>query len=262
MILAHENGLFLRRDDLLGERNWRNDGCYKMIYSPLGTGKYQTKSQDVEIAAGNFLILNPLEEHRQLQATKEKFLVEVEQSLLSDVAEQLNIKVKQPEFVLMPHKNHHIVQWLSFTRNYIADFPNEMFMENNLVQLAILMLENGPGSHSEELSVVTENLVRVTDALRENYSEDWSLEQMASLAGLSKYRFAHVFKGETGLSPYSWLQLYRLIKSQQLLMRTKASVLSIALNAGFKSISSYNHLFKKVYGKTPTEFRSFYQKNS
>ncbi|WP_164669846.1 helix-turn-helix domain-containing protein [Virgibacillus doumboii] len=262
MILDHENGLFLMRNDHLGERNWRSDGCYKIIFSPYGKGIYQTRRRDVSIDSGNFLIFNPNEEHKQLQVAEEKFLVEMEQPLLIDVAEQLGLNVSEPEFALLPFKNPHILNWITFIREYINVSSNALFIENSLTQLAILMLQNGPGSHLNQLPEVTGELDNVINALQESYDEEWSLEEMATVAGLNKFQFAHTFKSKTGLSPYSWLQLYRLIRSQHFLTYTEETVLSIALKVGFKNIASYNSLFKKIYGKTPTEFRMFHRKNS
>lgn len=259
MILEHDKGLLLMRHDSLGERNWRSDECYKLIFSPYGKGLYQTGQRDISINAGNSLILNPGQEHKQLHVTEEKFLVEVEHSLLREVAEQLGFKLTDPEFALLPSVNPQIVNWISFIRKYITVSSNVLFIENSLTQLAILMLQNSPGSHSNDLPVVSGELENVTNALKESYDENWTLAEMAEQAEINKYQFAHMFKNQTGLSPYSWLQLYRLIKSQQLLIQTGESILTIALKVGFKNISSYNNLFKKVYGRTPTEFRMFYR---
>ncbi|WP_368996565.1 helix-turn-helix domain-containing protein [Caldifermentibacillus hisashii] len=50
------------------------------------------------------------------------------------------------------------------------------------------------------------------------------------------------------------------VKSQHSLINTDESILSIALEHGFKNISSYNRLFMKMYRKTPTEFRKIYRR--
>ncbi|KIO58598.1 hypothetical protein B4065_3736 [Caldibacillus thermoamylovorans] len=137
-----------------------------------------------------------------------------------------------------------------------------MFLDNSVAQLTILLLQFGLGSYQQELPTIQTktNIDIVINALKENYTEDWSLDQMANISGLNKYQFAHQFKEETGISPYSWLQLYRLFKSQHSLINTDESILSIALEHGFKNISSYNRLFMKMYRKTPTEFRKIYRR--
>ena len=207
MILENENGLLLMRHEQLGERDWRSDPCYKIIFSPYASSKYQTPQGDIQIHQNEFFIFNPVDHHRQLQAATEKFLIEVQPAALHAAAEQMGIKKIEPEFSFMSFRHPQIQQWMSFVRDFLSlhetSSPsiNQLFLDNSLTQLA------------------------------------------------------HLFKEEMGLSPYSWLQMYRLFRSQYPLLYTQRPILSIALHHGFKSVASYNHLFKKVYRKTPSEFR-------
>ncbi|MGA9289157.1 MAG: AraC family transcriptional regulator [Anaerobacillus sp.] len=262
MILDNENGLLLMRNDQLGERYWRSDECYKLIFSPFGKGYYQTSHGDISIDKSEFVIFNPNEDHKQLLATKEKFVVEIQPSLLQDAAERMGHN-GSPEFSLLSYKHPQIRQWMTFVRDFLllnegtGSVIHQLFLDNSLTQLSILMLQYGAGSHQIEFPSITSKVTinDVTNALKESYRDDWTLDEMAQVARLNKYQFSHLFKEELGLSPYSWLQLYRLLRSQHALLHTNDSILSIALNHGFKSVSSYNQLFKKMYRKTPTEFR-------
>ncbi|WLR42111.1 AraC family transcriptional regulator [Bacillus carboniphilus] len=260
MILENKNGLILIRQDQLSERNWRTDDTYKLSFSSFGETKYGIEGEEISLDKGEFLIFNPSVQHRQLKATKEKFLVEINSSLLYDVAKQIG-GMTEPEFSFITYRQPQIEQWTSFVRNFLLasndSDSNQLFLENSLTQLAILMLQYGIGSHQADFPRINckENIQSVIHALKENYDEEWSLDQMAVIAQMGKYQFAHLFKEETGLSPYSWLQLYRLFSSQGKLIYTDQTILDIALDHGFKSVSSYNHLFKKVYRKTPRQFR-------
>ncbi|MGP4074749.1 helix-turn-helix transcriptional regulator [Halobacillus sp. K22] len=263
MILENENGLLLKRSEQLGERDWRSDPCYKIIFSPYGRSKYQTPHGDILIDRNEFLIFNPVDTHKQLQASTEKFLIEVQPSMLHAAAEQMGIEKMEPEFSFISLRHPQIQQWMSFVRDFISLHEksnppiNQLFLDNSLTQLSIMMLQYGPGSHQTEFPTIQSkgSIDLVIDALKESYKEDWTLDQMAAVARMNKYQLAHLFKEEAGLSPYSWLQMYRLFRSQYSLLHTNHPILSIALHHGFKSVGSYNHLFKKVYRKTPSEFR-------
>jgi AraC family transcriptional regulator len=269
MIVNNRDGLLLKRHHHLDERDWRSDATYKLIFSPFGKTEYQLNKGDISIGENEFVIFNPNEEHKQLKATREKFLVEIQPSLLQKTAEQLGIKLLEPEFSLLSYRHPQIIQWTSFIRDFLImnedanPMPNQLFLENSLTQVSILMLQYGAGSHQSQFPTIIskENINDVINALKESYQEEWTLDQMSTIARMGKYQFAHLFKKETGLSPYSWLQLYRLFKTQRALLFTNQSILTIALEHGFTNVSSYNHLFKKVYRKTPTEFR-FIHSNS
>ena len=52
---------------------------------------------------------------------------------------------------------------------------------------------------------------------------------------------------------------YRIAKAQELLASPDSAhlnLLGIAMESGFRSKSVFNEVFKKVTGKTPSEFRS------
>ncbi|GIP63123.1 hypothetical protein J32TS6_16780 [Virgibacillus pantothenticus] len=77
---------------------------------------------------------------------------------------------------------------------------------------------------------------------------------------MNKYQFAHFFKDIIGISPYSWLQIYRIIRSQEMLTKTTKTILKIAMDCGFSSVTVYNQLFKRLYGITPSTFRASIRK--
>lgn len=263
MILNNQNGLLLIRNDKLDERDWRSDDCYKLIFSAQGKGVYQTRRGDLIIDKEQFFVFNPIEEHKQIVVTGEKFLVELRPSFLKEVAEQLNYRIDDPEFAFLTYRHPQIQQWATFTREFIMlnkDSSSDIFLDHSLTQLAILVLNYGIGSHSTEFPKTSFKSIldHVMQTLKESCFDDWTLDDIADIAGLNKYQFAHLFKQTVGMTPYSWLQVCRLVRSQAILLKSRQSVLDIALQVGFKNIASYNALFKKIYGKTPTEFRTLY----
>ncbi len=88
-----------------------------------------------------------------------------------------------------------------------------------------------------------------------HFREDIGCAEIADAARLHpKYAMA-VFKRATGLSLAEYLSLLRLSYAQALLADDGASVLEVALDSGFGSLSSFNKCFRKKAGMTPTEFK-------
>lgn len=260
MIVENAHGLFLQRYDGLGERSWRRDDCYKFVFSPYGQSCYQTESGDLVIDKEQFVLFNPTMKHKQWKADEEKFLVEIRPEFLMETARELGYPSESPEFAALPYRQEPVHQWVSFVRSFLKSEGGDsssLFVENSMVQLAILLLKYGLGSHRHDV-VLTQSvdpLNRVMDALKEGYRENWTLGDIAEVARMDKYQLSHLFKRESGVSPYSWLQMYRLFRSQQDLLHTKRSVLTIATEHGFSSIAVYNQLFRRIYHQTPTQFR-------
>ena len=99
---------------------------------------------------------------------------------------------------------------------------------------------------------------RVADAIRyivEHYQEQPSLEEMATVAGLSPFHFQRVFKRWAGISPKRFLQYVTLANAKRLLVED-ASVLDAALDTGLSGPSRLHDLFVTCEAMTPGEFKA------
>jgi AraC family transcriptional regulator len=261
MILEHQNGLLLWRKSLLGERSWRDDLSYKLLFNPSGKSIYQFKEHTMELSTGESLLLNPHVIHKQLFHTAEKWIVELSPALLTDIAKEIGITAQDPFFTKIVFKHPLIHQWVETTRMYLqmqtTETEQRFWMENSLIQLALLLLRLVPGAHAENWNIegYDPSIYVVLDALKQSYEQDWTLDDMVALTSLGKYQFSHYFKKETGLTPYSWLQILRVVRSQKLLQQSDVSILTIALEVGFKNAASYHTVFRRLYGQTPGTFR-------
>ncbi len=77
---------------------------------------------------------------------------------------------------------------------------------------------------------------------------------MAKVAGLSKYHVWRMFAAEVGHTPHAYLLGVR-IESAKVLLAEGNSVASVAAATGFCDQSHLNKHFKRVLGKTPSEYR-------
>jgi AraC family transcriptional regulator len=96
---------------------------------------------------------------------------------------------------------------------------------------------------------------RVTGYMREHLSEEIGLEELATLAGLSRFHFCTAFRRATGHSPHAWLVLQRIAESRRLLAVPELPVTEIALAVGYQTPSAFTAAFRKVTGMTPSDYR-------
>lgn len=92
-----------------------------------------------------------------------------------------------------------------------------------------------------------------------NYTENLTLEQVASVAGFSKFHFSRLFKQCSGQNFHEYLCLKRVQASEVLLLTPALSITEIAFKSGFASLSSFNRAFRAVNHCSPTEYRTLYQ---
>ncbi|MGE7943567.1 AraC family transcriptional regulator [Lysinibacillus xylanilyticus] len=250
LLLENNNGVFLLKKDFCQESNWRSDDCYKFIYSLKGTIDYQTNRSQITLNNQQFILFNPQDEHKQLAIDDSKFLIELNPSFLSEVSQALYPVHNDIQFATSIQKSSQISNWVKF----VLDFAKlekddtrsmEIFLEHSFTQLVLMLLKSAVGTHTQDININTYKTIdpqiyKTILALKEDYQHSWTLDEMARVARLSKFQFAHYFKDILGISPYSWLQTYRVVRSQEMLKKTNKTILKIAMDCGFSSVTVYN----------------------
>ncbi|MBQ7821911.1 MAG: AraC family transcriptional regulator [Clostridia bacterium] len=100
------------------------------------------------------------------------------------------------------------------------------------------------------------HIQKATDFIKQNYQRPISLDDIAKSAAMSRSYLSSTFKTVTGVSPYNFLSATRIEKAVELLKDTDKTVMDIAFECGFTSLTSFNKLFKQLIGITPTELRN------
>lgn len=96
---------------------------------------------------------------------------------------------------------------------------------------------------------------KVIAYMRERLGTSIGLDELAAVAGLSRFHFCTAFRLATGRTPHALLVELRIEKARELLADLQFSVTDIALAVGYETPSSFAAGFRKVTGTTPSAFR-------
>lgn len=113
---------------------------------------------------------------------------------------------------------------------------------------------NDDSSRQKELS---KKLTIAFEYIDKHYQEDITLDDVAFVAGFSKFHFSRLFKQCSGQNLHEYICLKRIKASEVLLLKPELSITEIAFQSGFSSLSTFNRTFKSVNNCSPTEFRAF-----
>ncbi|MBW4621292.1 MAG: AraC family transcriptional regulator [Cyanosarcina radialis HA8281-LM2] len=94
----------------------------------------------------------------------------------------------------------------------------------------------------------------IVDFINANLSEHISLNELAAIARLSPYHFAHIFKKSTNTSPHKYLISCRIERAKELIVTSDLSLAAIAQMVGFASQGHFTYHFKRLVGVTPKVF--------
>ena len=86
-------------------------------------------------------------------------------------------------------------------------------------------------------------------------SGDLSVGQAAAQLGLSEGHLSHLFKKETDMTLGAYLTRCRIQKAMALLREGKLKVYEVAEACGYRDIAYFSGTFKKITGKTPSEYQ-------
>jgi AraC-like DNA-binding protein len=90
--------------------------------------------------------------------------------------------------------------------------------------------------------------------LEDNFGRKIARSELRSVVPCSVRHASRLFRAELGISPFQYLRLYRLFKASIALQKGDAGVLSLALDCGYASLSSFYVDFKRYYGMSPRGF--------
>ncbi|WP_130802888.1 AraC family transcriptional regulator [Acinetobacter ihumii] len=106
-----------------------------------------------------------------------------------------------------------------------------------------------------QLPEAQKKVLMIKELLASSPEKNYSLTELANLAGLSSWHFLRQFKKYVGLPPHGWLIQVRLQLARQML-KNGHSILAVSLTCGFSDQSHFNRHFKKAMGVTPAQYVS------
>jgi AraC family transcriptional regulator len=98
-------------------------------------------------------------------------------------------------------------------------------------------------------------LLRVLDYIEANLEGNLTLDELASIACLSRFHFARAFKAAVGQPPHRYVSAKRLERAKVLLMRGDRPLVDIALALNFSSQANFSRAFRQMTGRAPRQFR-------
>lgn len=99
----------------------------------------------------------------------------------------------------------------------------------------------------------------VTEAMNyimEHYADsDIGVRKIAESLGLSEGHLSHTFKKETEYTINAYITRYRVRVAMKLLQNCRYKVYEVAEMVGYKDITYFSTIFKKIAGVTPSEYQ-------
>ena len=136
-------------------------------------------------------------------------------------------------------------------------------------------LDNKANLHSEDLVLLLSSILsliirdmnmrdlsqnikaehRVLNYCRNHYTEPISIKSVAKALYFSESYVSHLFRNVLGRSFPQHINALRIAHSATLLKTTNLSCTQIAMESGFSTLRTFNHVFLQQYKMTPLQYR-------
>ncbi len=98
-------------------------------------------------------------------------------------------------------------------------------------------------------------LDRVLQFIENNLSKPISRQELARQAAFAPSYFSALFREATGTTIPEYINIRRVHRAKELLRQPETRVSTVCYAVGFRDLSNFNRVFKRVVGCTPREFR-------
>ncbi len=252
-----------RKECLSKEDLYQHEHAFcELFFVTSGKGKMTLLDKEIPISVGDMLIVNASLPHVEVGEYDFSYYC------LGLTSLHFPTTVESCK-ICLGKKWQEILSWLDKMYEALStdcEFGNELVA--SYLQLLIVFLCSSSFWENQQVAFFTnktqlEPLARSKTAAVEivrsyidaNICEDITLEQLASLAFVSKQHLMRQFKEYMGYSPIQYQKRKKITLSFYNLMHRRDSISKIASFVGFKSAYAYIKFFKDVTGYTPQEFR-------
>ncbi|MCL9776091.1 AraC family transcriptional regulator [Vibrio methylphosphonaticus] len=125
--------------------------------------------------------------------------------------------------------------------------------ENRLRELYYAVLKGDAGISARRAFGIGNEIAKSIEYLSLNLSKNVTIDELASLVGMSRAVFHRKFKQATRMSPMQFMKSMRLNKAA-MKIATGMTVNEAAMEVGYVSSSQFSREFKRMYGQSPKQW--------
>lgn len=239
------------------KRNLRPSGRsdWQLIFITEGRGFFAEEGKNIEVPENTVVLYPPhvRQEYRFFAEDASSFrwvhysgtlADEISRRLCRDSGRLCTIDISNPNLLthIFTRMNEHTALGEQLSEVYLAGCLCEL--------LGACETELKYAMHPADA-----DMEAVCTYLKLNYAKSAPLDELARVAGLSKYHFIRRFSAFTGKTPIEYLTEIRIERAKELLSGDELSVRECAELLGYSDQFYFCRVFKKHVGISPAQYR-------
>ena len=134
----------------------------------------------------------------------------------------------------------------------------DLKLQSLLYEFLSIIIETSDSSASQETTNSNKNtyINMAIEFVQINYSRNIKVAEIAKYLNLDRKYISLLFKNTVGVTLQQYLIAYRINKAKVMMTDSNLSIGDIARSVGYEDPLVFSKSFKKINGKSPSEFRS------
>lgn len=260
--------VFHYRERSPGNMEVHHHDFFEIYFLLGGEVSFRVEGRTHTLKPGDVLLINPQELHQALidrDTIYERMVLWIDRSYLAelsadgtDLAACFDDRLPTHTNRLHPNKTQR-AELQALLEKLAGEFYGEGFGNSQYAQgllLQFLVEINRLALAANKQSVVKEETDLVDQVLSyigTHYTEDISLEKLASLFYVSKYHLSHEFSRRVGTGIYRYIMFRRLMHARELLENGVLPGEAYG-QCGFGDYANFYRSFKSFYGVSPSGY--------
>lgn len=226
--------------------------CYEFVLMISGEMNMRIEKQEYLLKEGDLVLIKPnrLHSYDSPRESEGKCIICVfSNDLIAAVSDSLT-KYKLPSPVI-----HNVSAFYREMFEGMSESKDIATIKGFLYTICGLFYQNIDLGTEDDVAKDTILLRDIFIYLENHISEACTLKGMAGELGYHPAYISRYFSQIVGIPFYAYVQSVKMDRACYLLMNTEDSILSIAIQCGFTTLSSFNRTFRITKGMTPREYR-------
>lgn len=224
-----------------------------LTYIAAGSFYFEYDGHSYEAQPGEIVIMDCQKPHffrsgQELEFIWIHFSGGLSHALCQDVNRQFGPLIRHG---YTQYLKEHIYSFVSAFRN--RQQPTLPLLSSQLHDMMCHLYP--PRLAEENMDKSNRAVALAVEYMRYHLDKPISIDDLASVAHMSRYHFSRVFRDVCGFSPYDYLLRLRLDLAKHLLKTTRQSIREIAFAVGYQSEVGFATAFTEKIGVTPGQYR-------
>lgn len=248
---------------------WHIHPEIELVYLEDGSGKRQVGEHISYFSSGELILIGSNLAHNgyadRLFNKEKECVIQMREKLLDTSFKHIP-EMGHIHFLLMRAKKG--ISFQGNIKRLVGERMKDMlFMTpfERLIQLLRILDKLAKWEEYELLNIETpvivvnrhdsERLNTIFDYVRQNFQQEIPLADVASHINMTVPAFCRYFKKHTNLTFTQYVNKVRIVHACKLLNEETMSIAEVSFECGFNNFSHFNRHFKKITGKSPSQYR-------